>query len=63
MEATEFVRVLQKRQGQLIASPEEIAFASGWIDGARLADQGRRWNNDYGRALLELAADDGRERP
>jgi glucose-1-phosphate thymidylyltransferase len=56
MEANEFVRVLQKRQGQLIASPEEIAFASGWIDGARLADQGRRWNNDYGRALLELAA-------
>jgi glucose-1-phosphate thymidylyltransferase len=61
MEASEFVRVLQKRQGQLIASPEEVAFTSGWIDGGGLAEQGRRWRNDYGRALLELAASDPRE--
>jgi glucose-1-phosphate thymidylyltransferase len=32
LEAGEFVRVLQSRQGQLIASPEEIAFRQGWID-------------------------------
>jgi glucose-1-phosphate thymidylyltransferase len=32
LEAGEFVRVLQSRQGQLIASPEEIAFRQRWID-------------------------------
>ena len=31
LEAAEFVRVLQQRQGQLIAAPEEIAFNNGWI--------------------------------
>jgi glucose-1-phosphate thymidylyltransferase len=56
LEAAEFVRVLQTRQGQLIASPEEIAFASGWIGADRLASEGRKINNDYGRALVELAS-------
>jgi glucose-1-phosphate thymidylyltransferase len=56
LEAAEFVRVLQTRQGQLIASPEEIAFASGWIGAERLAEEGRKINNDYGRALVELAS-------
>jgi glucose-1-phosphate thymidylyltransferase len=56
LEAAEFVRVLQTRQGQLIASPEEVAFASGWIDAERLAAEGRKINNDYGRALVELAS-------
>ena len=32
LEAAEFIRVLQRRQGQLIAAPEEIAFHNGWID-------------------------------
>jgi glucose-1-phosphate thymidylyltransferase len=31
LEASEFVRVLQSRQGQLIAAPEEIAYLNGWI--------------------------------
>ncbi|HEX8666266.1 MAG TPA: glucose-1-phosphate thymidylyltransferase RfbA [Beijerinckiaceae bacterium] len=55
LEAAEFVRVLQTRQGQLIASPEEVAFASGWIGPDRLAEEGRKINNDYGHALVELA--------
>ena len=56
LEAAEFVRVLQTRQGQLIASPEEIAFASGWIDAGHLAAEGQKINNEYGRALVELAS-------
>jgi glucose-1-phosphate thymidylyltransferase len=54
LEAAEFVRVLQKRQGQLIASPDEIAFLSGWTDEMQLATEGRKYRNDYGRALLGL---------
>lgn len=56
LEAAEFVRLVQGRQRQLIASPEEIAFASGWItadDLARLAnDLGK---TEYGRALAAIA--------
>ena len=57
LEAAEFVQLVQGRQRQLIASPEEIAFASGWIsadDLARLADD--LGKTDYGRALAEIAA-------
>jgi glucose-1-phosphate thymidylyltransferase len=57
LEAAEFIRVLQTRQGQLIASPEEIAFSSGWIGAQDLEVAGAKINNDYGRALVALARD------
>ena len=55
LEAAEFIRVLQTRQGQLIASPEEIAFSSGWIESQDLEAEGGKINNEYGRALVALA--------
>ena len=36
LEASEFINVLEKREGLRIACPEEIAFLSGWIDGEQL---------------------------
>jgi glucose-1-phosphate thymidylyltransferase len=56
LEAGEFVRTLQKRQGVNIASLEEIAFQNGYIDREQLRAAGRRFGKtDYGRHLLRVA--------
>jgi glucose-1-phosphate thymidylyltransferase len=60
LEASEFVRTLQKRQGVHIACLEEIAFANGWIDRAQLRARGELFpKTSYGRYILELAEDRG----
>jgi glucose-1-phosphate thymidylyltransferase len=55
LEASEFVRTLDRRQGLKIASPEEIAFRSGWITATELkalaAELGK---NDYSRYLQRI---------
>jgi glucose-1-phosphate thymidylyltransferase len=54
LEAAEFVRVLQRRQGQLIAAPEEIAFHNGWIGADQLEAQAKRFSKtQYGARLLD----------
>lgn len=56
LEAAEFVRVLEKRQGFKICCPEEIAFRFGWIDAGqfeRLAQPIAK--SAYGQYLLRLA--------
>ena len=35
-EATDYVRVLQKRTGQIIGSPEQTAFEQGFISAEQL---------------------------
>jgi glucose-1-phosphate thymidylyltransferase len=56
LEASEFVRTIQHRQGVYIASLEEIAFHNGFIDVAQLRLQGERFGKtDYGKYLLDLA--------
>ena len=55
MEASSFIATLQKRQGLMVACPEEIAFASGWIDGAQLQRLAAPLaKNGYGQYLLSL---------
>jgi glucose-1-phosphate thymidylyltransferase len=57
LEASEFVRTLQKRQGVHIACLEEIAFAEGFITREQLRARGERLaRTAYGRYLLEIAA-------
>ena len=54
LEAAEFIRVLQRRQGQLIAAPEEIAFHNGWIGPEQLKAQAKRFSKtQYGMRLLD----------
>ncbi len=55
IEAAEFVRTLEKRQGFKIACPEEIAFAQGFIDRAQLEAVADSYGkSDYGRYLRQL---------
>lgn len=58
-EASDFVRVLEKRQGFRIACPEEVAYRMGFIARADLARLGRNLGmSDYGRYLLRIAEED-----
>jgi len=52
LDAAEFVRVLEKRQGFKIACPEEIAWRKGFIDDAGLgALAAKLGKSDYGKYL------------
>ena len=55
MEASLFIQTIEKRQGLMVACPEEIAFRSGYITAEALEDIGRVMkNNGYGEYLLQL---------
>ena len=55
LEAGNFVRTLQVRQGLQMGSPDEIAFRQGWIDRAGLKARAEVFHkNGYGRYLQEL---------
>jgi glucose-1-phosphate thymidylyltransferase len=54
-EATEFVKVIQNRQGVKIGCIEEIAFRKGWISRPQLEEIARLYQNSgYGEYLLDL---------
>jgi len=55
LEAGNFVRTLQDRQGLQTGCPEEIAFEQGWIDRAQLKARADLFvKNQYGRYLERL---------
>lgn len=54
LEASEFIHTLQKRQGLLFCSPEEIAFNRGWISPEALKGAIGQNRNEYARYLLSL---------
>ena len=57
VEAAEFVRVVQKRQGVQIACLEEIAWENGFITREQLRARGELYaKTDYGRYILSLCA-------
>jgi len=56
LDAGNFVRTIEERQGQQIGSPEEIAHARGWIDGDALLRAAERFGkSNYGAYLRRLA--------
>lgn len=57
LDAGNFVRTLEERQGLQTGCPEEIAFEKGWIDAAQLKVQAARYaKNGYGSYLARLVA-------
>ena len=59
LDAADFVRMIEARQGLKIAAPEEIAFRNGWIDREMLLASAERYGKSpYGQHLRVVA--DGR---
>lgn len=55
-EASEFVKVVEKRQGIQISAVEEIAYVNGWIDKERLIESAERYGKSpYGEHLKNVA--------
>lgn len=55
LDAGNFVRTIEKRQGLQIGSPEEIAFELGWISREDLHREAAKYaKNDYGTYLSKL---------
>lgn len=55
-EASEFVRVLEKRQGIKISALEEIAWRNGWISREKLLESAQKFGNSaYGAHLRAVA--------
>ena len=55
LEAAGFIATLQKRQGLMVACPEEIAFTQKWIDAAAVQKLAAPLaKNGYGQYLLNL---------
>ena len=54
-EAASFIATLQKRQGLMVACPEEIAYHQGWIDATQIERLAQPLaKNSYGQYLLQL---------
>jgi len=58
LDAANFVRTLQTRQGLQVGSLEEIAFSAGWITHEQLQERAELFRkNDYGEYLASMLGD------
>ena len=56
LEAADFIRMIEIRQGIKISAPEEIAFRNGWIDNQALMVAATRYGKSaYGAHLQRVA--------
>lgn len=56
VDAADFVRMIEKRQGIKISAPEEIAFKNGWITKETLLESAQRYGSSpYGEHLKRVA--------
>jgi glucose-1-phosphate thymidylyltransferase len=60
MEASNFIQIIEHRQGLKVACPEEIAYRMGYITAAQVAELAHPMRkNEYGRYLLDLIENKG----
>ncbi|WP_349294647.1 glucose-1-phosphate thymidylyltransferase RfbA (plasmid) [Thioclava sp. 'Guangxiensis'] len=58
LDAGNFVRTLSSRQGVQSGCPEEIAYAAGWIDDAKMAEHAETFKKTaYGKYLAQILAE------
>lgn len=56
IDAADFVRMIEKRQGIKVSAPEEIAFINNWIDRENLIETAKRYGrSSYGAHLKAVA--------
>ncbi len=56
VDAADFVRMVEKRQGVKISAPEEIAFKNGWINREKLIESAEKYGKSpYGAHLKAVA--------
>ncbi|MCL2088434.1 MAG: glucose-1-phosphate thymidylyltransferase RfbA [Oscillospiraceae bacterium] len=56
LEASEFVRLIEKRQSIKISAPEEISYIKGWIDKEGLLERAKAYGKSpYGEYLVKVA--------
>ena len=55
LDAANFVKTIQERQGFYIACIEEVAYRMGFIDRNQLLKLAERYNTEYGKYLKEIA--------
>ena len=55
MEASLYIQAIEKRQGLMVACPEEIAYRSGYVSAEQVEKTGNAMkNNSYGAYLLQM---------
>lgn len=55
LEASNFVRIVEERQGIKISCLEEIAWRQGWINSEDLTKMGKKWEkSSYGKYILNV---------
>ena len=58
VDAADFVRMVEKRQGVKISAPEEIAYKYGWITREKLLESAARYGKSpYGQHLKNVVDD------
>ena len=58
LEAASFIATLQKRQGLMVACPEEIAYRSKWIDADQVEALAEPLaKNGYGKYLRQIVSE------